>query len=113
MVMNKKCSLIKSLLKGDIISVSNSIRLTGLSNPAREITRQIEKPFGVIISRNKVETKDQFGNYCTYHEYRLNPRITGNSEGIKKMSEYLLKEGAVEKAGKKVDKGKFETSQLY
>jgi hypothetical protein len=43
--MNKKTALIKSLLKGDVINVLNSIKLTGYSNPAREMTREIEKPF--------------------------------------------------------------------
>ena len=87
--MNKKCALIKSLLQGDIINVSNSIRLTSLSNPAREIPRSIEKPFNVIVSRTKVETKDQFGNYAMYYNYRLNPLIAGNKIGIKLMREYL------------------------
>ena len=97
--MNKKCSLIKSLLKGDIIHVSNSIHLTGYSNPAREMTRQIERPFGAIISRNKVETKDQFGNYAMYFEYRLNPKIIGNDQAIKKMVSYLMEQNALEKTG--------------
>lgn len=87
--MNKKCKLIKALIDGEIINVSNSIRLTSLSNPAREIPRSIEKPFKVIISRTKVETKDKFGNYAMYYNYRLNPLITGNKEGIKLMREYL------------------------
>jgi len=30
--MNKKTALIKSLLKGDVINVLNSIKLTGYSN---------------------------------------------------------------------------------
>jgi hypothetical protein len=90
--MNKKCALIKSLLKGDIINVSNSIKLTGYSNPAREIPREVEKPFGCVISRVKMEGRDQFGNYVTWYDYRFNHRIDVNRTATKKMKEYLEKE---------------------
>lgn len=88
--MNKKTALIKSLLKGDVINVSNSIALTGYSNPAREISREIEKPFGCIVSRTKKESKDQFGNYVMWYDYRLN-RTQYNKQGIDKMIEYIKK----------------------
>jgi hypothetical protein len=87
--MNKKTALIKSLLKGDIINVSNSIKYTGYSNPAREIPRQIEKPFNCIVSRCKMDSKDQWGNYVTWYDYRLNPLISGNKTAIKKMKQYV------------------------
>lgn len=87
--MNKKTALAKSLLKGDIITVSNSIALTGYSNPAREIPREIEKPFNILISRVKRETKDQFGNYAMYYEYRLNKSMKCNKDGIKAMLQYI------------------------
>lgn len=87
--MNKKTALAKSLLKGDVITVSNSIALTGYSNPAREIPREIERPFKLLISRLKRETKDQFGNYAMFYEYRLNKSMTCNQDGMKKMREYI------------------------
>lgn len=85
--MNKKTALCLSLLKGDVINVANSIRLTGLSNPAREIPRSVEEPFKIQVSRSKVETKDQFGNYATYHNYRLN-HTRYNAKGIAEMKNY-------------------------
>ena len=63
--MNKKCKLIKSLLNGDTINVLNSIRLTSYSNPAREIPRCIEIPFGVTVDKIKRESTDKNGHYST------------------------------------------------
>jgi len=89
--MNKKVALCLALLKGDVINVSNSIRLTGYSNPAREIPREVEIPFSVKVSRTKMDSKDQFGNYVTWCNYRLN--FTGyNEKGISAMREYVKKE---------------------
>jgi hypothetical protein len=87
--MNKKCALIKSLLKGDVIDVSNSIRLTGLSNISREVGRMIERDFQVKVEREKINTKDQWGNHAMYFKYRFNPFKKENKEGTKKMVEYV------------------------
>jgi hypothetical protein len=94
--MNKKCALIKSLLKGDVIDVSNSIRLTGLSNPSRELGRMVERAFNVTVEREKINTKDQWGNHAMYFKYRFNPFKKENKEGTKKMVQYV-KEHSVKK----------------
>ena len=86
--MNKKSVLIKSLLNGETINVSNSIRLTSYSNPAREIPRSIEKPFEVKVKRTKIEEKDKHGNYTMHYNYRLY-KTKENMTGIKKMREYI------------------------
>jgi hypothetical protein len=87
--MNKKCRLIKSLLDGETINVSNSIRLTSLSNPAREIPRCIEEPFGVTVTKTKMENKDKHGNYATWHNYKLERLLPENVLGVEKMRLYL------------------------
>lgn len=87
--MNKKCALIKSLLKGDVIDVSNSIRLTGLSNISREVGRMIERDFQVKVEREKINTKDQWGNHAMYFKYHYIPFKNSNKEGTKKMLEYV------------------------
>jgi hypothetical protein len=87
--MNKKTALIKSLLKGDVINVLNSIKLTGYSNPAREMTREIEKPFCCSVTRIKRESVDQFGNYVMWYDYKLDKKKPENREGIKKMLNYI------------------------
>jgi hypothetical protein len=38
-----------------------------------------------------MESKDQWGNYVTWYDYRLNPLISGNIKAIKKMKEYVEK----------------------
>ena len=89
--MNKKCKLIKCLLDGDIINVSNSIRLTGYSNPAREVPREIEKPFSINVDKIKIESKDRHGNYSTWKNYKLNRIDPKNVVGVEKMRLYLAK----------------------
>lgn len=86
--MNKKCGLIKCLLDGEVINVSNSIRMTGYSNPAREIPREIEKPFNVFVDKILIESKDRYGNYASWKNYRLF-HTPDNKEGIAKMKAYL------------------------
>lgn len=86
--MNKKIALCLALLKGDIINVSNCIRICGYSNPAREIPREIEIPFGITISRIRMASKDQFGNAVNWVNYRLNRDADYNKDGIAKLKEY-------------------------
>lgn len=90
--MNKRVALCLALLKGDIINVSNSIKICGYSNPAREIAREVEIPFGIIVSRVRQTNKDQFGNPVTYIDYRLNKSLIENKEGIQKLRDWLKEE---------------------
>jgi hypothetical protein len=87
--MNAKCALIKEFLDGKTVTVMTCFKTIGLTNIAREVPRMIEQPFNVIISRRPMEGKSRHGSHITWYEYRLNPLIEGNKEGIKKMREYL------------------------
>jgi hypothetical protein len=86
--MTKKCVLTQCLLKGVIIQQSNIQKLTSLSNVGREIGR-IEKSFQVRVERERIDTKDQWGNHAMYFKYRFNPFKKENKEGTKKMVEYV------------------------
>ena len=88
--MTQTAALCKALLAGEILSILTGFILCGCTNVPREIGRSIERKFGVVISRVKMEAKNRYGNPCTYMQYRLNPRIKENSEGIKKMTAYVL-----------------------
>ena len=59
------------------------------SNPAREMTREIEKPFCCSVTRIKRESVDQFGNYVMWYDYKLDKNKPENREGIKKMLDYI------------------------
>lgn len=61
----------------------------GLTNLPRECSRMIEQPFGVVISRMQMTGKSRYGQAVTWYDYRLNPLIEGNKEGIEKMKEYV------------------------
>ena len=102
--MTAKAALCKHLLAGEILNIKNCFTMIGLTNCPREISRMIEKPFGVIISRTRMEGKSRYGQPVTWYDYRLNPKIDGNAEGIKKMAEYLIQQNAVEKIPARTDK---------
>lgn len=87
--MTSKAALCMALLEGRVLNVKNVFNTIGLTNCAREISRMIEKPFGVVVSRTPRKGKNRYGGEVTWYDYRLN-RSEHNIEGIKKMTEYLL-----------------------
>lgn len=86
--MTAKAALAKALLDGRTLNIKNCFILIGLTNCPREISRMIEKPFGVIVSRVTREGKSKYGQPVTWMDYHLN-RTEYNKEGIKKMFEYV------------------------
>ena len=87
--MTQISAICKSLLSGETLSIMNGFKYFGCTNLPREISRGIEKPFQVIISRMKMDFTSKYGQSGYYYQYRLNPLIEGNAEGIKKMIEYV------------------------
>lgn len=90
--MTAKAALCYHLLKGEVLNVKNVFTSIGLTNASREISRMIEKPFNVRVSREEKEGKSRYNQRVTWFDYKLefNDR---NEEGIKKMREYAKKEG--------------------
>lgn len=84
-----KAAICDALLDGHILSIKTAFNLFGVTNLPREISRQIERPFGVSISRCKMEGKSRHGQHCVWFEYRLNKTIPENKEGIEKMKQYV------------------------
>jgi hypothetical protein len=88
--MTRKLALAQYLLAGGKLSIMNAYRHFGISNVSREIRRLIEQPFGVTLTRKKMEGKTKYGTYCTWFEYSLtHNRI--NAKGIKSIKEELEK----------------------
>lgn len=87
--MNAKAALCMALLEGRVLNVKNVPKLIGLTNCAREISRMIEEPFGVSVSRTQKSGKSRYGTEVRWTDYRLN-HTEYNGPGIQKMKEYVL-----------------------
>lgn len=110
--MTAKAALAKALLDGRVINIKNCFETIGLTNAPREISRMIEQPFGVEVSRTPREGNSRYGQPVTWYDYRLN-RTDYNKEGIVKMEEYVKKEisGTLIKTDKQMKQMKATTNQ--
>jgi len=101
--MTAKAALAKALLDGRVLNVKNCFETIGLTNCAREISRMIEKPFGVSINRVHREGKSRYGQPVIWVDYFLTPNGQ-NAEGVEKMREYVRKEMGEAMANAKTSK---------
>lgn len=91
--MTAKAALCKALLAGEVINIKNCVSLIGLTNAPREISRMVEKSFGVVVSRTPMKGKSRYGGAVSWYNYRLNA-AEHNRDGMIKMWEYVkLQEG--------------------
>lgn len=86
--MTAKAALCASLLKGEVLNIKNVFNTIGLTNAPREISRMVERPFGVVVSRTHMKGKTRWKQPCTWVNYRLN-RSRYNIPGMAKMMEYV------------------------
>ncbi len=86
--MTARAALCIEFLKGSTLNVKNCVILTGLTNCAREVSRQIERPFGVKLNRIPKEGKSRWGQPVVWFDYKL-PHNEENMPGIMKMREYV------------------------
>lgn len=86
--MNSKTALCQALINGEVINIRNIHNRTGYTNSGREISRQVERPFGVVVSRVHRAGKNRFKVHCTWTDYFL-AQSRLNKEGIKKMKKYI------------------------
>ena len=86
--MTAKAALAKALLDGRTLNVKNCFNTIGLTNCSREISRMIEKPFGVIVSRVNRTGKSKYDQPVSWVDYHLN-KTEYNKEGIQKMWDYI------------------------
>lgn len=89
--MTAKAALAIALLKGEVITIKTAFKDLGITNAPREISRAIEKPFGVVVSRIRKEGLSRYKVSCCWYEYHLN-RSEHNLPGIALMQQYILKE---------------------
>lgn len=86
--MTAKAALCKALLDGRVLNVKNCFKEIGLTNCSREVSRMVEKPFSVEVSRTPRKGKSRYGCPVTWVDYRLN-RSEHNINGIIKMERYV------------------------
>lgn len=86
--MTAKCALAKALLDGRVLNVKNVFTDIGLTNAAREISRMIEQPFQVVVSRTRMEGKSRYGVPVTWTNYKLN-FTEYNKQGVQKLRDYV------------------------
>ena len=105
--MTAKCALAKALLDGKVLNIKNCFTLIGLTNCPREISRMIEKGFGVEVSRTHRDGISRYGQSVTWVDYRLNA-TDYNKEGMEKMKKYVM-----EQFSKANPKTTYQQKQLY
>lgn len=87
--MTAKASLCKYLLSGYTLNIKNCFTLIGLTNCPREISRMVEKPFNVEVSRIRREGISRFGQTVTWFDYHLKTFTKKNKEGVELMKTYV------------------------
>lgn len=89
--MTARTALCLALLEGKVLNIKNCFKEIGLTNCPREISRMIEAPFGVTVSRTHRTGKSRYGQPVTWTDYRLNSS-EHNIEGIEKMKIFVKNE---------------------
>ena len=69
--INSTTKLLQSLLEGKILNCKTIMKDFGYSNASREIIRKIEQPFEITLKREKVTSKNRYGESVTYLNYSL------------------------------------------
>lgn len=105
--MTQTAAIAEALLNGEVLSIMNGFKLFSCTNLPRELSRSIEKKFGVEISRDKVVFKSKYGQPGFYYRYRLN-KTENNSRGIKLMEQYVDAH-----APKLIAKPEIQTNKLF
>jgi len=86
--MTQKAAICKALLNGQVLSIMTGFKWFSVTNIPREISRQVEQPFNVRVSRVSKEFTSKYGQKGYYYEYRLN-RVPDNEPGILLMEQYV------------------------
>ena len=69
--ISSTAQLIQSLLEGKILNCKTIMKDFGYSNASREIIRKIEQPFELTLKREKITSKNRYGESVTYLNYSL------------------------------------------
>ena len=87
--INSTTQLLQSLLEGKILNCKTIIKDFGYSNASREIIRKIEQPFEITLKREKVTSKNRYGESVSYFNYSL---MAKDKVKVKKILKSINKE---------------------
>lgn len=110
--MTAKAALCKALLNGEDLNIKNVFKTTGITNAPREISRMVEAPFGVEVSRTHKKGKSRYGTPVSWIDYYL-VKSEHNLPGIAKMEEYVAKHTPKVASTKPEPKTQIKTNQLF
>lgn len=111
--MTQTAAIATALLKGEVLSIMTGFKQFACSNLPREISRSIEKKFGVEVSRTRKDFISKYGQPGYYFEYRLN-RTEYNETGIELMRKYCLEQADNPAEAKTtVEKRQYQQTQLF
>lgn len=83
--MKSTIKILEVLLSGKFINCKTMLKDFGYSNASRELVRKIEKPFEIILRRDKINAKNRYGESVSYFNYSLNPKDKKRVERLIKM----------------------------
>lgn len=102
-----------ALLEGRVLNVKNCFETIGLTNCSREISRMIEKPFNVTVSRTQKNGKSRYGQPVSWYDFRLN-FSQHNLPGIESMKSYVKEQLGSREAPKTSQQAKdFRQTNLF
>lgn len=111
--MTQVAAIAMALLKGEVLSIMNGFERFSCTNLPREISRSIERRFGVHVSRDKVEYTSKWGIPGYFYRYRLN-KTPSNGEGIKRMRDYVKEQlGSFEAVKTQQQKSQYKQTELF
>ena len=88
--MKSTIKLLTSLLEGKILNCKTIMKDFGYSNASREIIRKIEQPFEITLKRQKVNSKNRYGEPVSYLNYSLlskdKPKVNKILKELRKVS---------------------------
>lgn len=91
--MTATAAICMAFLNGETLSIKTAFNKFGVTNLPREVGRSVERKFGVYVSKVQQNGKSKYGLPCIWVEYRLNPLIDENKDGVEKMKAYVIAQG--------------------
>lgn len=81
-------AVLNSLLQGETLSIMDGFHRFGVTNLSRELSRSIEQPMGIILTRTKIVHNPKHGHAVWYYQYHLT-KCRQTKEALNKAWKYV------------------------